>query len=77
MEKLKQRNERYKQDVERYYEKKRHLDRIEMLEKKRPWVVGLLWVVPLSKRQIDEKKLSGTPLPETSPLPFQYFLDHH
>uniref|UniRef100_A0A8C5WDB0 Structural maintenance of chromosomes protein 5 n=1 Tax=Leptobrachium leishanense TaxID=445787 RepID=A0A8C5WDB0_9ANUR len=38
LEKLKQRNERYKQDVERYYERKRHLDKIEMLERKRPWV---------------------------------------
>uniref|UniRef100_A0A8D0GQR5 Structural maintenance of chromosomes protein 5 n=1 Tax=Sphenodon punctatus TaxID=8508 RepID=A0A8D0GQR5_SPHPU len=38
LEKMKQRNERYKQDVERYYEHKRHLDLIEMLERKRPWV---------------------------------------
>uniref|UniRef100_A0A8C3S8H4 Structural maintenance of chromosomes protein 5 n=1 Tax=Chelydra serpentina TaxID=8475 RepID=A0A8C3S8H4_CHESE len=38
LEKMKQRNERYKQDVERYYERKRHLDLIEILEKKRPWV---------------------------------------
>nr|XP_033780573.1 structural maintenance of chromosomes protein 5 [Geotrypetes seraphini] len=38
MEKMKQRNERYKQDAERYYERKRHLDLIEMLERKRPWV---------------------------------------
>ncbi|XP_053558489.1 structural maintenance of chromosomes protein 5 [Bombina bombina] len=38
LEKQKQRNERYKQDVERYYERKRHLDKIEMLERKRPWV---------------------------------------
>ncbi|XP_069619647.1 structural maintenance of chromosomes protein 5 [Ranitomeya imitator] len=38
LEKLKQGNERYKQDVERYYAKKRHLDKIEMLERKRPWV---------------------------------------
>ncbi|XP_073399825.1 structural maintenance of chromosomes protein 5 isoform X2 [Dendrobates tinctorius] len=38
LEKLKQGNERYKQDVERYYVKKRHLDKIEMLERKRPWV---------------------------------------
>lgn len=35
-----QRNERYKQDVERFYERKRHLDLIEMLEAKRPWVVS-------------------------------------
>ncbi|KAK7878539.1 hypothetical protein WMY93_030375 [Mugilogobius chulae] len=36
--KVKQRNERNKHDVNRYYEKKRHLDVIELLEKKRPWV---------------------------------------
>ncbi|XP_077200942.1 structural maintenance of chromosomes protein 5 [Paroedura picta] len=39
LEKLKQKNERYKQDVERYHEHKRHLDLIAMLERKRPWVV--------------------------------------
>ncbi|XP_007937716.1 structural maintenance of chromosomes protein 5 [Orycteropus afer afer] len=38
LEKIIQRNERYKQDVERFYERKRHLDLIEMLEAKRPWV---------------------------------------
>ncbi|XP_072306194.1 structural maintenance of chromosomes protein 5 [Eucyclogobius newberryi] len=38
LEKAKQRNERNKHDVNRYYEKKRHLDVIELLEKKRPWV---------------------------------------
>ncbi|KAM3872303.1 structural maintenance of chromosomes protein 5-like [Diretmus argenteus] len=38
LEKAKQRNERNKHDVTRYYEKKRHLDRIELLEKKKPWV---------------------------------------
>uniref|UniRef100_A0A673Y3R5 Structural maintenance of chromosomes protein 5 n=1 Tax=Salmo trutta TaxID=8032 RepID=A0A673Y3R5_SALTR len=38
LEKFKQRNERNKHDVERYYEKKRHLDNIKMLEKKKPWV---------------------------------------
>uniref|UniRef100_A0A665U8N7 Structural maintenance of chromosomes protein 5 n=1 Tax=Echeneis naucrates TaxID=173247 RepID=A0A665U8N7_ECHNA len=36
--KAKQRNERNKHDVNRYYEKKRHLDVIELLEKKKPWV---------------------------------------
>lgn len=40
LEKFKQRNERNKHDVERYYEKKRHLDNIKMLEKKKPWVVS-------------------------------------
>lgn len=38
LEKLKQRNERCKQDVERYFERERHLDRIKMLERKRPWI---------------------------------------
>ncbi|XP_035166732.1 structural maintenance of chromosomes protein 5 isoform X2 [Oxyura jamaicensis] len=38
LEKMKQRVERYKQDVKRYHERKRHLDVIEMLERKRPWV---------------------------------------
>uniref|UniRef100_A0A8C0C168 Structural maintenance of chromosomes protein 5 n=1 Tax=Buteo japonicus TaxID=224669 RepID=A0A8C0C168_9AVES len=38
LEKMRQRLERYKQDVERYHERKRHLDLIEMLERKRPWV---------------------------------------
>ncbi|NXU11728.1 SMC5 protein, partial [Pardalotus punctatus] len=38
LEKMKQRVERYKQDVERYHEYKRHVDLIEMLERKRPWV---------------------------------------
>lgn len=38
LDKAKMRNERNKHDVTRYYEKKRHLDVIELLEKKRPWV---------------------------------------
>uniref|UniRef100_A0A7N8XNN3 Structural maintenance of chromosomes protein 5 n=1 Tax=Mastacembelus armatus TaxID=205130 RepID=A0A7N8XNN3_9TELE len=38
LEKAKQRNERNKHDVNRYYEKKRHMDVIELLEKKKPWV---------------------------------------
>lgn len=38
LEKMKQRVERYKQDVERYHECKRHLDLIDMLQRKRPWV---------------------------------------
>ncbi|KAL9853747.1 structural maintenance of chromosomes protein 5-like [Geothlypis trichas] len=37
-EKMKQKVERYKQDVERYHDCKRHVDLIEMLERKRPWV---------------------------------------
>uniref|UniRef100_A0AAR2JV44 Structural maintenance of chromosomes protein 5 n=1 Tax=Pygocentrus nattereri TaxID=42514 RepID=A0AAR2JV44_PYGNA len=38
LEKAKQRNERNKVDVERYHMKRRHLDRIQMLDKKKPWV---------------------------------------
>ncbi|POI35606.1 hypothetical protein CIB84_000642 [Bambusicola thoracicus] len=38
LEKMKQRAERYKQDVDRYHECKRHLDLIDMLQRKRPWV---------------------------------------
>ncbi|XP_034445618.1 structural maintenance of chromosomes protein 5 [Hippoglossus hippoglossus] len=38
MEKAKQRHERDKLDVNRYYEKKRHLDVILLLQKKKPWV---------------------------------------
>ncbi|NWZ31903.1 SMC5 protein, partial [Asarcornis scutulata] len=38
LEKMKQRVERYKQDIERYHECKRHLDLIDMLQRKRPWV---------------------------------------
>uniref|UniRef100_A0A3Q3W9Y3 Structural maintenance of chromosomes protein 5 n=1 Tax=Mola mola TaxID=94237 RepID=A0A3Q3W9Y3_MOLML len=36
LDKAKQRNERNKHDVNRYYEMKRHLDVIELLEKKKP-----------------------------------------
>ncbi|NWR38705.1 SMC5 protein, partial [Tachuris rubrigastra] len=38
LEKMKQRIERYGQDVERYLEHKSHIDLIEMLERKRPWL---------------------------------------
>ncbi|XP_013875182.1 structural maintenance of chromosomes protein 5 [Austrofundulus limnaeus] len=38
LDRAKQRNERNKHDVDRYYQKKRHLDIIELLEKKKPWV---------------------------------------
>ncbi|XP_058498969.1 structural maintenance of chromosomes protein 5 [Solea solea] len=38
LEKAKQRNERNKIDVNRYYERKRHLDNVELLDKKKPWV---------------------------------------
>ncbi|XP_074934456.1 structural maintenance of chromosomes protein 5 isoform X2 [Phalacrocorax aristotelis] len=38
LEKMRQRVERYKQDVDRFHECKQHLDLIAMLERKRPWV---------------------------------------
>ncbi|XP_064295494.1 structural maintenance of chromosomes protein 5 isoform X3 [Phalacrocorax carbo] len=38
LEKMRQRVERYKQDVDRFHERKQHLDLIAMLERKRPWV---------------------------------------
>ncbi|XP_027508334.1 structural maintenance of chromosomes protein 5 isoform X1 [Corapipo altera] len=38
LEKMKQMIERYKQDVDRYLEHKSHIDLIEMLERKRPWL---------------------------------------
>ncbi|XP_034001220.1 structural maintenance of chromosomes protein 5 [Trematomus bernacchii] len=38
LEKAKQRNERNKHDVKRYYEKKRHLDVIVLLDQKKAWV---------------------------------------
>uniref|UniRef100_A0A8C8F1W6 Structural maintenance of chromosomes protein 5 n=1 Tax=Oncorhynchus tshawytscha TaxID=74940 RepID=A0A8C8F1W6_ONCTS len=38
LEKFKQRKEQNKHGVERYYEKRRHLDMIKMLHKKKPWV---------------------------------------
>ncbi|XP_056154984.1 structural maintenance of chromosomes protein 5 [Lampris incognitus] len=38
LERARQRNERNKLDVNHYYEKKRHLDMIELLEKKKPWL---------------------------------------
>lgn len=38
LEKARQRNERNKLDVNRYYERKRHLEAIELLEKKKPFV---------------------------------------
>uniref|UniRef100_A0A8C7V1A6 Structural maintenance of chromosomes protein 5 n=1 Tax=Oncorhynchus mykiss TaxID=8022 RepID=A0A8C7V1A6_ONCMY len=41
LEKFKQRKERNKHGVGRYYEKKRHLDMIKMLDKKKPWVKQL------------------------------------
>ncbi|XP_055065038.2 structural maintenance of chromosomes protein 5 [Misgurnus anguillicaudatus] len=51
LEKTRQRHERNKLDVERYYMKKRHLDRIQMLEKKKPWVE-----YETSRKELEEVK---------------------
>ncbi|XP_030625495.1 structural maintenance of chromosomes protein 5 [Chanos chanos] len=51
LEKARQRNERNKLEVERYYMKKRHLDMIKMLEKKKPWVE-----YETARRQLEEVK---------------------
>lgn len=40
LEKAQQRNKCSKGDVERFHMRRRHVDRIQMLEKKRPWVVS-------------------------------------
>lgn len=37
LEKLEQQNERLEQDVKRYQERERHLQKVQILEKKRPW----------------------------------------
>lgn len=42
LERAKLRNERDKRDVDRYYERKRHMDTIELLVKKRAWQVSVL-----------------------------------
>nr|XP_023682241.1 structural maintenance of chromosomes protein 5 isoform X1 [Paramormyrops kingsleyae] len=51
LEKAMQRNERNKQDVERFYERERHLDRIKMLERKRPLVE-----YEATRKQLEEVK---------------------
>lgn len=51
LEKAKQRNERNKVDLDRYYEKRRHLDKIELLDKKKPWVVSNLNRVLCTRRE--------------------------
>ena len=45
LEKAKQKNESNKLYMNRYYEKKRHLDTIALLEKKKPWVVSSVFFV--------------------------------
>uniref|UniRef100_A0A7N6BZZ1 Structural maintenance of chromosomes protein 5 n=1 Tax=Anabas testudineus TaxID=64144 RepID=A0A7N6BZZ1_ANATE len=71
LEKAKQRNERNKHDVNRYYEKKRHLDVIELLEKKKPWVEyettrkeleGVKKERDEAKRQLSALKQAQTPM---------------
>ncbi|CAL8323354.1 unnamed protein product [Merluccius merluccius] len=67
LEKAKQRNERNKLDVNRYYEKKRHLDMIELLEKKKPGVEYLAAVQELEsvKKDRDEAKKHLSSLKQT------------
>ncbi|CAG6021385.1 unnamed protein product [Menidia menidia] len=71
LEKAKQRNERNKHDVNRYYEKKRHLDVIELLEKKKPWVEyettrkeleGVKKEREEAKRQLSSLRQTQTPM---------------
>eukprot|EP00058_Branchiostoma_floridae_P024315 XP_002609805.1 hypothetical protein BRAFLDRAFT_219461 [Branchiostoma floridae] len=42
LERLKERNARLELDVKRYRERERHLAKIQILEKKKPWVVSIL-----------------------------------
>ena len=39
LEQEKQRNARLEQDVKNYEDRQRHLEKIEILQKKRPWLV--------------------------------------
>ncbi|KAM9855821.1 structural maintenance of chromosomes protein 5 [Aulostomus maculatus] len=66
LEKAKQRNERNKHDVKRYYEKKRHLDVIELLAKKKPWVEYETTRKELAdvKKEREEVKMQLTALKE-------------
>ncbi|KAL6472816.1 hypothetical protein MHYP_G00190040 [Metynnis hypsauchen] len=71
LEKAKQRNERNKVDVERYHMKRRHLDRIQMLDKKKPWVEYETARKELEevKKQREEMKKTAKSLKEAqSPL---------
>uniref|UniRef100_A0A8B9HF81 Structural maintenance of chromosomes protein 5 n=1 Tax=Astyanax mexicanus TaxID=7994 RepID=A0A8B9HF81_ASTMX len=67
LEKAKQRNERNKVDVERYHMKRRHLDMIQMLEKKKPWVEYETARKELEevKKQREEMKKTAKSLKET------------
>ncbi|XP_053709705.1 structural maintenance of chromosomes protein 5 [Synchiropus splendidus] len=71
LERLKQRNERNGHDVNRYYEKKRHLDLIQLLEKKKPWVEyetcrgefeGVQKELKEAKRRLAALKLAQAPM---------------
>nr|XP_060618198.1 structural maintenance of chromosomes protein 5 [Anolis sagrei ordinatus] len=53
LEKMKQKNARYEQDVERYYTHQRHQDKIAILEKKRHWAV-----YECVRKQYEEVKIS-------------------
>uniref|UniRef100_A0A6Q2WT45 Structural maintenance of chromosomes protein 5 n=1 Tax=Esox lucius TaxID=8010 RepID=A0A6Q2WT45_ESOLU len=71
LEKFKQRNERNKHDVKRYYEKKRHLDMIEMLEKKKPWVeyeTARMELEGVKKEREDAKKQLKTLRESQAPM---------
>ena len=39
-EKLEQKNALLQREVDRYNERQKHLDKIELLERKRPWMVS-------------------------------------
>ena len=41
LEKLQQQNSRLEHEVKRYQEREKHLEKIRVLEKKRPWAVSI------------------------------------
>ncbi|XP_015772407.1 PREDICTED: structural maintenance of chromosomes protein 5-like [Acropora digitifera] len=71
LEKLEQQNERLEQDVKRYQERERHLKKVQILEKKRPWAeyesARKLFVEMKSKkdevkRRLEEIKRQSAPM---------------
>lgn len=44
LEKLQQQNSRLEHEVKRYQERERHLEKIKMLEKKKPWAVSVIFI---------------------------------
>ncbi|XP_074631225.1 structural maintenance of chromosomes protein 5-like isoform X2 [Acropora palmata] len=71
LEKLEQQNERLEQDVKRYQERERHLKKVQILEKKRPWAeyesARKLFVEMKSKkdevkRRLEEVKRQSAPM---------------